>query len=161
MHPDALPTGIVLPRGTRYPMSSPELVRGLMAVKPTWKLGEKGPTLFDCWSLTQLVQFCRFGRLLPVVNLRDGASRTDILRAVAHDEAHGDWREHGDAPGDGDAVTMAHGDVPWHVGTYLAVDRGLIIHISERAGLCVDGTVELKAKGFTSLRFHRYVGGAK
>ena len=54
---------------------------------------------------------------------------------------------------------MAHGDTPWHVGVWLALDRGVIAHIGETSGFCIDDATTLKAKGFSSLRYHRFKGG--
>jgi hypothetical protein len=135
-----------------------------MLAQPTHRLGARGPLAFDCWSMAQLVQFHLFGRVLRNVDLGATPSRTDVLRAVRSHGARMDWEESGawtataELPTHGAMVTMAHRDTPWHVGVFLAVDRGVCLHLSE-SGLCADDRVVLEAKGYSTLLAHRYIGG--
>ena len=82
MTDDRLPCGVIAPAGIECGMPVAGLVRTLMKRAPKWELGGKGPDTFDCWSMTQLIQYCLFGRVLREVDLGNGASRTDILRGV-------------------------------------------------------------------------------
>lgn len=138
------------------------LVRALYAAGIVWRLGARGPRAFDCWSLTQLVQQHLFGRALMDVDLGARPSRTDILRAVALHPAHAQWRAREAEEGamHGDVVTMAHRSAPWHVGTWLSLDGGVVLHCAEEAGLRVDDARSLRASGWAALRFYGFQGDA-
>jgi hypothetical protein len=135
------------------------LVRQLLAAAPAWRLGARGPAAYDCWSMTQLVQAHLFGRNLLPVDLGTGAGLRQIVRAVSAHAANGQWSPRDGAPSHGDAVTMAHLELPFHVGTWLDLDRGVVLHHTERAGLCIDRLSEVRGRGFNRLIFHRYTGG--
>lgn len=151
------PAGVA-PRGH----DAAALVRALYAAGIVWRLGGRGPRAFDCWSLTQIVQQHLFGRALMDVDLGARPSRTDILRAVAMHPAHAQWRaiETGKDAMHGDVVTMAHRSAPWHVGTWLSLDGGVVLHCAEEAGLRVDDVQSLRASGWAALRFYRFQGDA-
>lgn len=154
-----LPKGLA-PRGD----DAAAMLRVLMRAGIRHRLGARGPEAFDCWSTTQLVQAHLFGRQLLGVDLGARPSRTDVLRAMRGHPAYAQWREAGlwgaaMQPRHGDVVTMAHRATPWHVGTFLAVDRGVVVHCEEHAGLSVDDRSVLAAKGFGQLLIHRFAEG--
>jgi hypothetical protein len=134
------------------------LLRGLYLADLHWELGGRGPQAFDCYSLTQLIQWHLFGRVLMDVAMTGEVTRRDIVMAMRHHEAHVQWQPLEGPGAHGDALHMAHRDDPWHIGTFLNVDRGVVAHCSERQGLRVDSLTELVASGWTSLRFFRFCG---
>lgn len=157
------------PHGVRCPVTLPRglpehgtdvhgLIRVLYMADLRWELGGRGPQAFDCYSLTQLVQWHLFGRAMLSVELGADASRRAIVLAMRHHTAHIQWRPVSDTPLHGDGVHMAHRDDPWHVGTFLAIDRGVVVHCSERQGLRVDPLTDLRASGWTGLQFFRFEG---
>ncbi len=160
MLPLAFPKGLA-PRGS----DAAALCRALLQAGIGHRIGGRGPSEFDCWSTVQIAQAHLFGRELLDVDLGEKASRTDILRAVRSHVAHAQWEELGIwsgglQPAHGDVVTMTHKGVPWHVGTFLGVDRGVVLHCAEEAGICIDDRAVLYAKGFRLLTIHRYIGAA-
>lgn len=148
-----IPDGIA-PRGD----DAPALVRKLMMLKPGWKLGKRGPDIFDCWSMNQLVQYHLFGRLVTVVDLGDLASAADVVAAIAAHPANAQWIEHDGPPRHGDAIKMGHIQDPHHTGTFLDIDRGGVLHHDEHEGVCFDTLSALRTKGFRKLRPHSFAG---
>lgn len=90
-----------------------------------WVAGES-----DCWNFARRVWREQFGRDVPPV-LVDVASALDTRRAL-REQMHAEWIKT-DAPREGDAVLMALGAMPCHVGVYLA--GGSILHSVEGAGV--------------------------
>jgi hypothetical protein len=61
-------------------------------------------------------------------------------------------------PAHGDLVTMAHHQHPSHIGVYLGIDRGGILHSTRKEGVSFDALSTLMLKGFARLKFYRYAG---
>lgn len=147
-----LPAGVA-PRGD----SAPALVRSLMLAAPKWELGATGPLAFHCWSMYQLVQFHLFGRIVEAVRF-DTSERGVAPRMVAEHIANAQWSRREGAPQHGDGVKMGHLSNPFHIGVYLDIDRGVVLHHAEHSGLCCDTLTQLRARGFRNVSFHRWVG---
>ena len=153
---------IIMPRGIAERGDDARLlVRNLYLADIRWKLGERGPQEFDCYSTTQLVQWHLFGRPMMDVRLGPDACRRDIVMAMRHHDALAQWMPIEGRGGHGDAVHMAHRDDPWHIGTFLALDRGVIVHCSERQGLRADPVTDLIATGWKELQFYRFEGNLR
>ena len=99
----------------------------------------------NCWWLAALAQAELFGRTLPAADpalVGDIRARAETL---ATHPARAEWREIS-APEDGALVLMGKvAGAETHVGTYLALDGGLILHTDERHGVVLDPPLELAA----------------
>ncbi|CAO4178814.1 glycoside hydrolase [Methylorubrum populi] len=99
----------------------------------------------NCWWLAALAQGELFGRPLPAA---DPALVADIrarAEAMATHPAREEWREI-ETPVDGALVLMGKvAGAETHVGTFLALDGGLILHTDERHGVVLDPPLELAA----------------
>lgn len=102
-----------------------------------WVAGES-----DCWSLARAVWAHEFGRALPPlpVDPRDLAAGVRALRA-----GRAGWIEV-DRPAEGDAVLMARGVRPCHVGVWVAPDR--VLHALERTGAVCTPAARLGELGY-------------
>lgn len=149
-----LPAGIE-PRGRDAGL----LARKLMTAAPAWELGATGPDAFDCWSMFQLVQHHLFGRKVLAVRLGEEAGVREVRKAVAAHPANAQWEAHDGAPRHGDAVKMGHLNNPFHIGVWLDIDRGMVLHHTEVTGVCCDSLAQLAARGFRKIGFHRWLGG--
>jgi cell wall-associated NlpC family hydrolase len=109
-----------------------------------WVAGET-----DCWNFARRVWRERFGRDVPPVGV-DVASPLDTRRAL-RDLMHAEWLPT-DAPQEGDAVVMARGTAPCHVGVYLA--GGSILHSIEGAGVIC--TPPGRLQGYQVAGFYRW-----
>ncbi len=118
-----------------------------------WEKGALGPDAFFCWGLVRDTQQALFGRELPIVNV-EPTSAIQVARALKGHEMLSLWPAQDDLR-HGDVVTMRSHDSPGHVGTFLDVDRGGILHCVEGAGVRFDGWTFLRAAGWHSFVFHR------
>lgn len=130
-------------------------VEGLLG-RP-WHLGAQGPEAFDCWSLFRLVQREVFGREVPMVQLPEDTPRSAVSALLASHPGRSLWRPVARA-GHGCGVEMTSVRTPLHVGVWLAVDGGLVLHCAEPAGVTVDRLLALKAQGWRRFRFYEWAG---
>jgi cell wall-associated NlpC family hydrolase len=102
-----------------------------------WVAGES-----DCWSLARAVWAAEFGRAVPPlpVDPRDLLAGARALR-----EGRAGWIEAAQ-PAEGDAVLMARGVHPCHVGVW--VEPGVVLHALERAGAVCTPARRLRETGY-------------
>lgn len=156
---DDVPGGVVPPEGLPpRGCAAGELVRALWAAGIEHKLGTRGPVTFDCYAMMQLIQWHLFSRDVMSVWLAQDPSRAAVVKAVNTHPARRSWRLNKGRPQHGDAVTMSHVREPFHIGTFLDVDRGVIVHCADGMGLAVDDNAGLIAGGWRNLRYYSYVG---
>jgi hypothetical protein len=125
--------------------------------KPFLK-GGQGPDAYSCWGITRACQRVVFERELPLV-LVDETNTRAVIEAIAASPLH-EQAEIVARPAHGDLVTMSRHDHPRHIGVYLALDRGGILHCYEKAGVRFDTIATLAALGWYRLKFHRFAGEA-
>lgn len=116
--------------------------------------GGNGPDAFDCWGLTRVCQGELFGRHLPIIMV-DPKNLRAVIEAMENNAARTAWMEV-EEPRHGDIVTLARHDHPAHIGTYLAVDRGGVLHTTQDYGVAFDQITALRAQGWMRLRFLRW-----
>ena len=88
--------------------------------------GTSGPDSFDCWGLVTWVYARQYGVVLPEYPLGRNY-RPDMAATIAEVLGEQTW-ERIEKPVDGCAVVMGSSQRYHHVGIYLAVDGGLILH---------------------------------
>ncbi len=125
-----------------------------------WVLGTSGPDTFDCWGLVRAVLADRFGIAVPAVVI-PACSGLAVVREAQEQFAHNPelarWQPVA-TPREGDAVLMSAARDPWHVGLWLAVDGGGVLHCLEGAGVIFSKPVALKVAGWGRLSYWRFVG---
>ncbi len=107
----------------------------------------------DCWNLARKVWAAQFARDVPPV-VFDPVSAFDTRRAIRNFDL-GQWSLT-DEPREGDAVMMARGTTPCHVGIYLA--GGMVLHAVEGAGAICTAIDGLSRVGFRVVGFYGWVG---
>ena len=122
-----------------------------------WELGAEGPRAWDCWSLFRHAQAGLFGRVVPRVVLSKGTPITKTSALLASHPGRALWRQV-PAPAHGGAVELSSVRTPLHVGLWLAVDGGLVLHCAEPAGVQLDSLLTLRACGWRLLRFYEWAG---
>lgn len=122
-----------------------------------WRVGAKGPDFFDCWGLLQYVQHELAGR--EIMDAPDPPSNNvrKLSRYIASHPARAQWRQV-DKPVHLGAVTLAHMSHPFHVGTYLEIDGGLLLHCQFATGVTVDSLLALRQAGWRRMEFYDWVG---
>lgn len=118
-----------------------------------WQAGAQGPGAWDCWSFFRHIQAAHFGREVPVIDV-DAMS----LHAVAHAfNSHGErgrWDEVS-PPQDGDAALLAHNRYPSHVGVWLSIDGGGVLHCQQGSGVIFTRVTMLRHMGWANARYYR------
>lgn len=115
-----------------------------------WAAGARGPDAFDCWGLLRHVQAEHFGKVIPDVP-EFGAVARDMYDERMHSR---EW-EIADKPFHGAGVLMRGGDDP-HVGAWLDLEGGGVLHSMERVGVIWSPRATLRMLGFSRLKFYRF-----
>lgn len=120
-----------------------------------YKVGAQGPEVFDCWSLTRHVQRHLYGRELPAFQAPDDAGLQAIAGFIAGHPERRRWRPVPCAI-DGALVSMFRMGIGHHIGTFLDLDGGLVLHALPACGVTVDEPFRLMAPPdcWTRLRFY-------
>ena len=123
-----------------------------------WVNGGQGPDEFDCWGFFRHVQREHFGREVQLIDVDANDLRTVARNFSDHDE-RSRWHKV-DEPRDGDAVLMAHGKYPSHVGIWIDVDGGGVLHCTRGEGVVFSSPSSLKTSGWGRLEFYRHASNA-
>lgn len=115
-----------------------------------WVSGARGPIAFDCWGLLRHVQAEHFGKAIPDVT-EFGAVARDMYDERMHSR---EW-EIADQCFHGAGVLMRGGDDP-HVGVWLDLEGGGVLHSMERVGVIWSPKQALRMLGFSKLKFYRF-----
>lgn len=121
-----------------------------------WTVGGQGPDSFDCWGFVRFVQKEHYGRDLPFIDIDANNLRATIKGMMFHD-VRKVW-ENVSRPSDGDAVLMAHGKYPTHVGIWVDVDGGGVLHCTRGEGVVFSSLSALRIAGWGRIEYYRYVG---
>jgi len=114
--------------------------------------GAQGPDSYDCWGLAKKVQKTLFNREMPSIKDPPTNLKT-LIRFVKNHEARGQWIK-SDGPKHGQLVELAHGKNPFHIGVYLDIDGGGLIHSVNPLGVCFDRLATLEAAGWRRFVYH-------
>jgi cell wall-associated NlpC family hydrolase len=131
-------------------MTPADLVNSLIGLP--WSLGGQGPDTFDCWGLCRYVQRQLFGRELPIVRVGTDDALT-IARTIRHHHARSSWTPV-PAPVHGAIVEMSHASTPHHVGVWLQLDEGGVLHAARSGGVLFDSPAKLTAGGWRCLTWY-------
>lgn len=116
--------------------------------------GAVGPEEYDCRGIAQEAERELFGRDLQILDQGLSGTRAGAI-AAASALLRSDWQE-AVSPSHGDLVTMRGDEL--HIGVYLDIDRGGVLHSIEGCGVRFDALDTLPALGFHRPRFYHYCG---
>ncbi len=110
-----------------------------------WSKHGQGPETWNCWSFFRHVQQAHFGVETPAVPYAD-----DLLVLARL------FRDHGErgrwqpviAYREGDGVMMRTARYPIHVGVWLEVDGGRVLHCTPPSGVVCQSRRDLAANGW-------------
>lgn len=125
-----------------------------LAGKP-WAKGAAGPDAFSCWGLLRYCMAEVYGKPIPEIDEVDETSIRSIFRAFRTSEHWDGWHQV-DKPADGDAVLMSHGLHPHHIGIWLDIDGGGVLHAVEKIGVLFSSPAGLKRNGWQVLGYWRH-----
>ncbi|MBR9971194.1 NlpC/P60 family protein [Magnetospirillum sulfuroxidans] len=117
--------------------------------------GGSGPDSFNCWEFVRMVQARHFGRLLPEIG-----NPEDMLVMGRTFRDHPERRRWAkvETPAEGDCVLLRRSRHPIHVGVWLDVDGGGVLHCAEGAGVVFQRSDALALNGWAVEGFYRFIG---
>jgi cell wall-associated NlpC family hydrolase len=115
-----------------------------------WVAGARGPESFDCWGLLRHVQDAHFGIEIP-----DVPAFGAVAREMYDERMNSREWEIVDQPFHGAGVLMRGGDDA-HVGIWLDLEGGGVLHSMERVGVIWSPKLTLRMLGFCRLKFYRF-----
>ena len=124
-----------------------------------WVAGGRGPYAFDCWGL---VRFCwreRFRIEVPEIPV-DAANLRAVLSGFRDHPERERWKLVERAR-EGDAVLMRQSRHPVHVGIWLAVDGGGVLHAARDIGVVFQGPADLTTHGWRIEGTYRCTGDVR
>lgn len=134
-------------------MSAPEHWAAAYIGRP-WVAGTH-----DCWAFFREVQRARFGREVPAYDV-DSLDLLACARAVRDNPERFRWLPV-EVPAEGDAVLLAHSRHPSHVGVWLGVDGGGVLHCVQGDGVVFQARRSLALCGWGRLSFYRWNEGGR
>ncbi|OYZ67867.1 MAG: hypothetical protein B7X98_02395 [Methylophilaceae bacterium 17-43-7] len=111
----------------------------------------------DCWAFFRRISADHFQRDLSIIQIDTDNLRVCIDQFLNHTE-HQYWKKT-TSPTDGDAVLMSQGRMPTHVGMWLSVDGGGVLHCVKGAGVIFTKTSQLHALSYNVLGYYSYKAG--
>lgn len=119
-----------------------------------WQAGARGPAAFDCWGLLCDIYRYRYSIELPEYQI-DPKNIGAVAGAFAGGIEVGDWAEIS-APVDGCAVALSRNKRIHHVGIWLDIDRGLVMHAYEGNGVIAQSVSDLRRDYWRTIKFYKH-----
>lgn len=119
-----------------------------------WIAGARGPEAYDCWGLFLAVQRQHFGRDLPQIPI-DALNLRAVLAAFNGHPERQRWQPTSAAE-EGDAVLMRQSRYPVHIGVWLDIDGGGVLHAVRHAGVVFQTLAALDAHGWRIEGYYRF-----
>lgn len=121
-----------------------------------WGKGAQGPDAYDCYGLARDVMLRHYGVSLPPID-EDCTSLLKMVRALSN---HPGWSlfEEVDTPRGGDLVKMIKYAHPDHVGVWVDIEGGGVLHAMRGHGVVFDTPILLNAVGWVRLGYFRFRG---
>lgn len=119
-----------------------------------WLAGARGPEAYDCWGLFLAVQRQHFGRDLPQIPI-DALNLRAVLDAFHGHPERQRWQPVSAAE-EGDAVLMRQSRYPVHIGVWLDIDGGGVLHAVRHAGVVFQTLAALDAHGWRIEGYYRF-----
>lgn len=120
-----------------------------------WVSGAHGPDSFDCWGL-----LCAVYRENYAVELTKypGIEECGAQHAVAlfqHEAQNPEWVRV-EKPSEGCAVAIGFINEFHHVGIYVEVDGGVVLHSYRKRGVVAQSVASLRLLGLHKIEFYRH-----
>jgi cell wall-associated NlpC family hydrolase len=118
-----------------------------------WVSGDAGPDSFDCWGLVRHVQKNIYNRDVPEISV-DAMNIRAVVAAFNNHPERQNWEEVKE-PKDGDCLLMSSGKEPTHVGIWIDIDGGGVLHAIQGTGVVFSKNANLKLLGYNTLGIYR------
>ncbi len=122
-----------------------------------WRMASDGPDAFDCWGLVVEIQRRLYGRNLETIQV-DPKNLRLLIETIRDHPVRLDWRPTA-SPKEGDVALLRQSRHPVHVGVWLEVDGGGILHAMRERGVVFQNMRSLHLNGWQIENFYEYTGG--
>jgi hypothetical protein len=140
-----------------------EFVAGVI-FKP-WAKGGEGPDAYWCYGLAKVTERTLAGRELPLINCEPADVRTAVR--LVRDHAVTDEWLNVPSPRHLDVVTLSRAHLSHHIGVWLSLDGGMLLHALEqfdrngkpapkKPGVLLGSMAQLRMGGWRSFEFYRH-----
>lgn len=119
-----------------------------------WTVDGYGPECFNCWGLFWWVSEKHYGRQVPKFQISP-ENKPEYMRVMLEEVLNGNWRKI-EKPLDGCAVAMGQNRNICHVGVFLDVDGGRVLHAVKDKGVLCE-TVTAARIFYPRLEFYTHV----
>lgn len=123
--------------------------------------GKGGTTtdFFDCWGLVRYIQREHFNLDLPIIDVDSDNMRQVIKSFKSNDELH-NWYSV-DKPKNGTAVLLSQAQNSSHVGVWIDVDGGKLLHCLQNSGVILSSRANLQTAGWSNIRYYEHIENKK
>ena len=121
-----------------------------------WVVASDGPEAYDCWGLVVAIHKRLYGRDLTIIPVQENNLRQLIKTIDAHPE-RANW-DVVHKPMEGDIALMRQSRHPIHVGIWLDIDGGGMLHCMQGAGVVFQNLHSLALTGWKIENYYRYKG---
>lgn len=115
-----------------------------------WKIDGFGPDAFSCWGLLWHIYKNRLGIELPKYT---DTTQLEIARQMRAATMGTEWYKLR-RPIDGCAVGLSSHLNLHHVGVFLSVDGGMVLHACEGKGVICQSVTNLASQGWNKVEFY-------
>jgi hypothetical protein len=118
-----------------------------------WEAGAQGPDAYDCMGFFRVVQREHFGIEVPTIISPDYDDGKTLATLFSRHEERSNWVRI-EKPEHGCAVIIRG---PLHIGTWLNIDGGGVIHSARGAGVIFTADGAWPTSGFGAKEFYKHV----
>lgn len=118
-----------------------------------WVAGGRGPEVFDCWGLLVFAYRELLGIELPAFTCIDVQNKLQVSRTIA--DGFYEWNST-PSPHHLCAVGISANKRLHHLGLWLDVEGGGVLHAVEHTGVVFQSTLSLRQAGLQNLQFYTY-----
>ena len=124
-----------------------------------WKSSCDGPDVFDCWGLVVDIYRRQYKKTLEIIPVQENNLKALILTIDKHPERHR-W-ELVFIPQEGDVALLRQNRYPIHVGLWVDVDGGGVLHCIQGAGVVFQSLQALELIGWKVDAYYTYKGDTR
>jgi hypothetical protein len=117
-----------------------------------WESGARGPDAFDCYGLVHWVYERVLGVSLPPLAGLEAKDVLEVARAFKAESST--WRQTPE-PTPLCVVAMSKNTQVHHVGLWLPLDRGVVLHSMEHSCVIAQTLSSLRSSGFKLIQFYQ------
>lgn len=123
-----------------------------------WVIGARGPDAFDCWGLIYWIYKHQYDIELPAYPGVDAKNLSLVTKMITAGAEGSDWTQV-DKPVEGCVVAMSKNTRRLHhVGLYLAIDKGCILHATDLGKVIAQPIQDLTRWGWRRVEFYTHKG---